>query len=72
MTNEQRLNKITELMAGKDHLERGMAILRAAGYAQHNHVVKHVQYSIDILRMDIIGLQLGTLPMETVKKEKAA
>lgn len=71
MTPEQRETKIKELMAGKDHLERGMAILHKAGYTEHSHVAKRVQCGIDLLRIDITGLQTGSMPFITVNQEAA-
>ncbi len=72
MTPGQRETKIKELMIGKDHLERGLAILNKAGYTEHSDVYKRAKCAIDLLRMDITGLQTGTLPYVTVVREEAA
>lgn len=45
---------IHELMAAKDHLERGVAILRKAGNVQADDI----QGEIDVLRDTITDLQL--------------
>jgi hypothetical protein len=72
MTNQERTIKITALMEGKDHLEKGLAVLRMEGYGKNSHVAKRVQCGIDLLRTDIIGLQTGSLPFCTIVKQEAA
>ena len=69
MTPEQRDAKVKVLMVGKDHLERGLALLRIEGYNENSHVAKRVQCGIDLLRVDIIGLQTGSLPLCRLYKE---
>lgn len=68
MNQEDRNNKIKELVAGKDYLEQGLAVLRVAGYNQYSDVQKDLVSVINSLRADIFGLQTGALPFVKVVK----
>ena len=66
MTPEKRTIKVAALTHAKDHLERGMAVLSMEGYTEYSDVTKRAQCAIDLLKMDIRGLQSGRLPFVAV------
>jgi hypothetical protein len=68
MSPDDKQAKINALTFAKDELEKSMAILKAEGYTQYSDVTKRVQCGIDLLRMDIRGLQNGTLPLVKFNK----
>lgn len=68
MNQEDRNFKIKELMAGKDYLEQGLAVLEVAGYNKYSDVHKDLVSAINALRVDIFGLQTGALPFMKVMK----
>ena len=50
--------KIQALMIAKDHLEKGAAIMRVEGSPETDIALNRVQCGIDLLKQDILRLQL--------------
>lgn len=61
--------KITELTTAKDYLERGISLLKLAGYTDYNRDFASLVSGINGIKADIIGLQTGKYPyVEVIKK----
>jgi len=51
-------------MYAKDHFERGLPLLKRAGYGEYSLAGK-IQKQVTLLRADIMGLQTGSVPFIT-------
>lgn len=70
MQPNQTQTKINALMAAKDHLERGTAILRIEGYNTSNQDYRAAVAAIKGIKSDIMGLQIGHLPFARLGHEE--
>lgn len=72
MDASQREMRIKALMAAKDKIEQGIAILNAEDMRELECVKKRMKFGIDLLRQDIMNLQLGVTPYVDFNSEGGA